>query len=448
MRAGSLEIYKDYTKPLVFFNVLFFVISLALGLYRSRYNLTLAELRFGYKRLVLFLAISTMAFLYIIKKGQFYSRAIIIITFILFYILLAAAYRLFKRFQDRLIRKRLIGYRAVVIGADEWSFELFQKISYIFSGFYQIVGYVREDSDEKKRVHDRLRTSVIGHMGQFDEIVEKYRPDIVFIASSTMEMERYRPVYTICKENNIRLKMVSPQVRNILHNSRIRDVSGVSLVTEEWRVNLQKLNAYAKRLFDLCFVFVFSPIILPLGLIIAVLIKATSRGPILFKQRRSLYRGGAEFDFYKFRSMYQDADDLKEELYARNEANGALFKLANDPRVTPLGRITRKLSLDELPQFINVLKGEMSIVGPRPLPVADLEKLNGEEAGMNGVWYKQRGQVKPGITGLWQVSGRSNISYEEMLYLDLYYVEHQSVFFDLEILLETVPAVLFGKGAY
>jgi lipopolysaccharide/colanic/teichoic acid biosynthesis glycosyltransferase len=194
-------------------------------------------------------------------------------------------------------------------------------------------------------------------------------------------------------------------------------------------------------------VFLITPVLLPLVFIIAILIKLTSKGPVFFKQKRALYQGGVEFDFYKFRSMYRDADSLKEELFIENEANGALFKMKKDPRITPFGRIIRKLSLDELPQFINVLKGEMAIVGPRPLPVKDFTKIYKEE-GINFDWYKQRGEVKPGITGLWQISGRSDLPFEEMLYLDLYYVEHHSVFFDLEILFETIPTVLFGKGAY
>jgi lipopolysaccharide/colanic/teichoic acid biosynthesis glycosyltransferase len=144
--------------------------------------------------------------------------------------------------------------------------------------------------------------------------------------------------------------------------------------------------------------------------------------------------------------MYKDADQLKERLYDISDSNGALFKIKKDPRVTFFGRIIRKLSLDELPQFINVLKGEMSIVGPRPLPVKDFEKI--KDLGMSIQWHKQRGNVKPGITGLWQVSGRSNLSFEEMLFLDLYYIEHQSVFFDMEILFETLPTVFLGKGAY
>lgn len=447
-RAGSLDIYKDYTKPLVFFNFMFFVFSVGLGLYRSRYNLSLKELRFSYKRLVIYLAISTMAFLYIIKKGQFYSRAIILITFFLFYILLELVHALFKKVQNRMIRKGIIGVRTIVIGTNRWSVNFFQQISAVFGGFFRIIGYVREEGNKKNEIYTTIKDNVIGQASQFEKLVDKYRPDMVFIASDTMEIDKYNSVYEACKKKHIRLKMISSHVSSVLNNSRIRDVSGVSLVIEKWRENFRTLNSFAKRIFDLFFVVLITPVLLPLGLIIALFIKLTSKGPVFFKQKRSLYLDGAEFDFYKFRSMYRDADSLKEELFDENEADGALFKLRKDPRITPFGRIIRKLSLDELPQFINVLKGEMSIVGPRPLPTKDFLKIHEEGIGTNLDWYKRRGDVKPGITGLWQISGRSNIPFEDMLYLDLYYVEHESIFFDLEILFETIPTVLFGKGAY
>jgi lipopolysaccharide/colanic/teichoic acid biosynthesis glycosyltransferase len=137
---------------------------------------------------------------------------------------------------------------------------------------------------------------------------------------------------------------------------------------------------------------------------------------------------------------------MKESLFEMNESEGALFKIKNDPRITKVGKIIRKFSIDELPQFINVLKGEMSIVGPRPLPVEDLEKV--EETKEFWKSIKDREKVKPGITGLWQISGRSKVGFRDMIWLDLYYVENQSLLFDLEIIFATIPVVLFGKGAY
>ena len=177
----------------------------------------------------------------------------------------------------------------------------------------------------------------------------------------------------------------------------------------------------------------------PLFLAVALAIRLDSPGPILFRQKRV----GADekvFNFYKFRSMYEDAERLQEELEARNEAEGAVFKIKDDPRVTPVGRFLRRWSLDELPQLVNVLKGEMSLVGPRPLPVRDFHRM--EEA------HKRRLGAVPGMTGYWQISGRSNLSFEEMVRLDLYYIENWSLSFDVKIILHTLGAVLRREGAY
>jgi lipopolysaccharide/colanic/teichoic acid biosynthesis glycosyltransferase len=240
--------------------------------------------------------------------------------------------------------------------------------------------------------------------------------------------------------------VVSSKVNSILENSKIRDILGVSLVIESWRIHYWKFNSRLKRMIDLFLVIMIAPVVLPLSLLITMIIKLTSKGPVLFSQKRSLHKKGPAFICYKFRSMYDDAEELKDNFLEKNESNGALFKMKNDPRITPFGRIIRKFSLDEIPQLINVIKGEMSLVGPRPLPVEDFEKI--EDTHINFKWQKHREIVKPGMTGLWQISGRSHLSYEEMLFLDLYYVEHQSVFLDLEILFGTLPTIFFGKGAY
>jgi lipopolysaccharide/colanic/teichoic acid biosynthesis glycosyltransferase len=144
--------------------------------------------------------------------------------------------------------------------------------------------------------------------------------------------------------------------------------------------------------------------------------------------------------------MIAEADEMKLDLLTRNETSGPLFKIKDDPRLTHVGRIIRKYSIDELPQLINVLKGDMSLVGPRPLPVRDLLRM--KEADHMGGYFRERGKTKPGMTGLWQVSGRSDIGFREMVLLDLYYIEHQTLLFDIEILAQTIPTVLFGRGAY
>jgi exopolysaccharide biosynthesis polyprenyl glycosylphosphotransferase len=173
---------------------------------------------------------------------------------------------------------------------------------------------------------------------------------------------------------------------------------------------------------------------------IAVLIKLTSPGPVMFRQQRSGING-APFSIFKFRTMNSNAEQFKHELAAMNEMSGPVFKVTNDPRITPIGRWLRKFSLDELPQLFNVLRGEMSLVGPRPLPVDEVRRFN-------DLAHRRRLSVKPGLTCLWQVSGRNKISnFQDWVRLDLKYIDNWSIWLDVAILLRTIPVVVLGTGA-
>jgi exopolysaccharide biosynthesis polyprenyl glycosylphosphotransferase len=194
-----------------------------------------------------------------------------------------------------------------------------------------------------------------------------------------------------------------------------------------------------KRLLDVVGSLFSLVLLSPLLITVAILIKMTSPGPVLFAQKRV----GADekvFLCYKFRSMYADAEKWQADLEAQNEADGAIFKIKNDPRMTSIGRFVRRWSIDELPQLINVLLGEMSLVGPRPLPLRDYERM--------GELHRKRLAAIPGITGYWQTSGRSELSFEDMVHLDLYYIENWSLSLDVKIILKTVAAVLRRNGAY
>jgi len=194
-----------------------------------------------------------------------------------------------------------------------------------------------------------------------------------------------------------------------------------------------------KRLFDLAvglLVFVF---VIPIVPLIALMIKLDSPGPVFYRQDR-IGRGGRPFRFYKFRSMYREADRGRTELESRNEQEGPVFKIKADPRITPVGQFLRRSSVDEIPQIINVLRGEMSIVGPRPpLPV---------EVARYQPWHRRRLDVKPGITCLWQIAGRSQIGFDEWMRLDMEYLRTRSLRTDLAIFLKTLPAVMARRGAY
>jgi lipopolysaccharide/colanic/teichoic acid biosynthesis glycosyltransferase len=194
-----------------------------------------------------------------------------------------------------------------------------------------------------------------------------------------------------------------------------------------------------KRSFDLVFAVLLLVVLSPLLAFASVAIKLSSRGPVLYRSKRPGI-GGRSFDCLKFRTMVSNADLQQDELESRNELSGAIFKIRRDPRITRVGRFLRRWSLDELPQLFNELRGEMSLVGPRPLPQRDYDRLE--------AWHRKRYLVLPGMTGLWQVSGRSELDFDELVRLDFLYLERWSVFLDLTILLKTVPAVIRARGAW
>jgi exopolysaccharide biosynthesis polyprenyl glycosylphosphotransferase len=199
------------------------------------------------------------------------------------------------------------------------------------------------------------------------------------------------------------------------------------------------LQYAAKRTFDLLLSTVTLVLLSPVLLVIGLAVKLTSPGPVIYRSIRP-GMAGRPFRCFKFRTMREHADLIQTDLEPLNESTGALFKIRNDPRMTGVGRILRRFSLDELPQLVNVVRGEMSLVGPRPLPMRDFERLED--------WHKKRYLVLPGITGLWQVSGRSELDFDDLVRLDFLYLERWSMLLDLSILLKTIPAVLMRRGAY
>jgi lipopolysaccharide/colanic/teichoic acid biosynthesis glycosyltransferase len=239
------------------------------------------------------------------------------------------------------------------------------------------------------------------------------------------------------------VRIATPEVHEVLARTRLYGFAGVAYHAPP-RTVLQQWEGSLKRLFDLVLSCALIVLSLPLALVIGLMIGLESRGGVIFRQMRTLSPLARPIRVYKFRSMVKNAEDGQDP--GEHPEAGIIFKHRNDPRVTGVGRFIRKFSIDELPQLINVLKGEMSLVGPRPLPLADFQRLPpGDPA---SPLYERRRSAKPGITGLWQVSGRSKLTFQEMVVLDLYYAEHRTLLFDLEILLQTIPAVLTGRGAY
>jgi len=230
-----------------------------------------------------------------------------------------------------------------------------------------------------------------------------------------------------------------PDIFQLTKNQlQVEELNGIPLLSTR-ELSIQGWNLFLKRLSDIVLAGLLGLFTLPFTALIALAIRLDSPGPIIYSQTR-VGKNGKPFRCHKFRSMVDGAHDLRHTVANLNEASGPLFKVRDDPRQTRVGRFLRRFSLDELPQLYNVLRGEMSLIGPRPNLPAEVEEYQ--------EWHKKRLAASPGMTGLWQVSGRSELTFDEMVLLDIYYVENWSLALDLGIFLRSIPAVLRGKGAY
>jgi exopolysaccharide biosynthesis polyprenyl glycosylphosphotransferase len=278
----------------------------------------------------------------------------------------------------------------------------------------------------------------LGAVEDLPAVLEQERVDEVLIADPEFPEQRAVELVDECHRLGVKVRVAPSTMELLVHRGEF--VPGQSVPLFELTPPVFEGIDYAvKRTFDFLGATVLLILLSPLLLLIALAVKLSSRGPVVYRSARPGI-GGEPFRCMKFRTMRSDADQTQEELESLNEASGALFKIRRDPRLTSVGRLLRRFSLDELPQLINVLRGEMSLVGPRPLPTRDFERLED--------WHKKRYLVLPGITGLWQVSGRAELDFDELVRLDFVYLERWSVALDLTILLKTVPAVLTRRGAF
>ncbi|MBL8956697.1 MAG: sugar transferase [Myxococcaceae bacterium] len=305
----------------------------------------------------------------------------------------------------------------------------------IKKGKRRVAGFLRFDDEARP---DNLAASFLGTAGELEGILRTVPVEEVIIAGNTLRHgDAMQVAIKTCEKFGMPFALPAYSFR--LDRARPADGQAVADGYLHYvSVDQKPAQLALKRLFDIVSSAAALWVLLPLFAIVAVVIKLTSRGPVLFKQQR-VGLHGKPFNMLKFRSMVINAEELKAALAKQNEQAGPVFKMKNDPRVTRIGRFIRKFSIDELPQLINVLRGDMSIVGPRP-PVAP-------EVAKYEAWQRRRLSVRPGLTCIWQVSGRNQISFEEWMYLDMQYIDHWSLKNDINLILKTVPVVLTGRGA-
>jgi len=317
--------------------------------------------------------------------------------------------------------------------------DLRQRRRQVIAGHLQLAPETEKDVDLLKRSYGASHPlEIFGSASDIELVLRKHPVDEVYIAGNVRKHgDQMQEAIRVCEKFGVPFALPAYAFR--LERAQAIDGSAVSDGYLHYQtVRPQPLQLSMKRLFDIVISGTALWLLLPLLLVVIALIKLTSRGPVFFRQVR-VGLHGREFGMLKFRSMVINAEALKETLAKVNEQTGPVFKMRNDPRVTSIGRFIRKYSIDELPQLVNVLRGDMSIVGPRP-PVP-------KEVAQYDAWQRRRLSVRPGLTCIWQVSGRNQISFEDWMYLDMQYIDHWSLARDFNLIFRTVPIVITGRGA-
>lgn len=363
--------------------------------------------------------------------------------FITINVLMLITKRLVLNIVTRALRRRHFNTRhIVVVGSGREALDLIDSIKRNPGWGIQILGIV-QDSDQPNRVARHLQISikgypVLGSIKDLELILDRNVVDTVFFAISPWNIHHVRPSIMKCIEQGISVRVSGEFFRETPYVSTAFDHMDTLPVLSFMTVDRNAYQLMLKEFFDRASAGLALLVLSPFFALIALAIRLESRGPVFFRQKR-VGVNGRIFEMYKFRSMCADAEQKKKELAAFNEMSGPVFKMTNDPRITRVGSFLRKTSLDELPQLINVVMGDMSLVGPRPPLPSEVKHYDN--------WQKRRLSVKPGITCIWQVSGRNNIDFDTWMKMDLQYIDNWSLGNDAKLLLKTVPAVLMQRGS-
>jgi exopolysaccharide biosynthesis polyprenyl glycosylphosphotransferase len=428
---GQVEVAKSYhgTKEFLPFSYLLTALLFARsGLYAER------ALRPGLSRIVgsLF-QVAGVALVFAVVSGEHFSSYYLFygsLAFAIFYI--SATRGLYEKVTAAMLRAAGYQRRAVLVGRGKHIGDVAHALRDAPNSPIQIVGFLSPNPLPENGVRS------LGSLEDLEAVLGSERIDELIIADPDFPQQDAVELVDQCHRRGIRVRLAPSTMEILIHRAEFVPGQSVPLF-ELGPPVFEGVDFALKRTFDILGSTFLLVLLSPLLLTLTLAVRLTSRGPVLF---RSMRRGIAQRPFacLKFRTMHTDAEERQADLEELNEASGALFKIRDDPRLTTVGRFLRRFSLDELPQLVNVLRGEMSLVGPRPLPERDYEMLED--------WHRKRYLVLPGITGLWQVSGRSELDFDDLVHLDFIYLERWSLALDLTILLKTIPAVISRRGAY
>jgi exopolysaccharide biosynthesis polyprenyl glycosylphosphotransferase len=374
--------------------------------------------------------------LFLLHRGDISRTFVLVVGAVAFVFLLAG--RAISHSGVYWMRERLDRYHYyLIVGCASRAREVASLIEESRSTGLRLIGFIDPDVDDKPATakigeYDVFSLSALEHILQ-----ERVIDEVVF-AVTMQELARLEPFLLHCANLGIKVRVqleFLPAAYSRIYLEKFRDVELLSLSSAPE----SELLLFCKRVFDVVFAALSLALLSPLMLTIAAAIRVTSPGPVLFRQTRCGL-GGRHFTLYKFRSMINNAEQLKAELHQLNELDGPVFKISDDPRITPVGRWLRRFSIDELPQLWNILRGDMSFVGPRPAIPQEVEQYE--------PWQRRRLRMRPGLTCIWVLEGRNHLDFNRWIQLDLAYIDSWSLWLDAKIFLRTIPIVLSGRGAY
>jgi len=362
-----------------------------------------------------------------------FPRSILILGTVLTFLLLSL-WRILKRlFVEYLVTQGYNNFNVLIVGAGKIGIALSQEIQKQPALGMNVVGYL--DDFKVNNAHSE-KIKILGKISDFAKIARREFINKIFITCHH-DSEAFLRLLEQARDLGIAVRVVPHGFELMSGEFSKYNIGFIPIL--EYCDEEHCHKQVGKRLFDFVATLCLGILVLPVFLVIAILIKFDSPGPVFYSSKR-YGRGGRVFKMLKFRSMHKDADYMVDQIRNKNEVDGPIFKIKQDPRVSKIGRILRRYSIDELPQIFNVIQGHMSLVGPRPLPISQIQKEDLRQL--------QRLEVRPGITGLWQTRGRSDLSFVRLVKWDVWYINNWSFWLDLSILFRTIPIVIKGRGAY
>jgi len=427
------------------YSLIWIVIFQHFNLYKINVFMTTVEQTIAVIKALVYGLIGMIVASFFIKGMDWVDSRAVIIYFVGFSFFSITLFRtlVFRKLFRLAAQKKILRHKVLIIGTDETAKMVAVEMDLDESHGFEVVGFADDALPKGARVFEDL--CVVGRISQLKALVKKYDIEDVIIAQSEITHEKLLELVDKAKATKANVRLASDVYRIIPEKVFVERFMGVPVVLMPQNYNNLLFSVY-KRVFDFLFAAAALLLLAVPFLIIAALIKFSSKGAVFYRTTR-IGKDGKPFEFYKFRTMYTDSDDtihreFVSEYIRQNgsDKKSAVKKITDDPRITKIGKFLRKTSLDELPQLFNVLRGEMSLVGPRPCLPYEWEQYD--------EWHRRRFSVIPGCTGLWQVSGRSAVDFNDMVILDLFYIDNMSPLLDLKIIFRTIPVMLLAKGGY